>query len=124
METSTKQDKLIFFGITFATLTALIFIINYINPIAGFGVEYIFLLATLMAIVITILKFNFREISEKYKNTNLNYISGIIWSALAIMKWFKYFNKNDVEWIIAALFTFIAIINWVSYFRSRKKISE
>jgi hypothetical protein len=94
METSTKQDKLLFFGITFAALAAFTFIINYVNPIAGFGIEYIFLLAILMAGIITILKFDLGKITEKYKNINPYLISGIIWSVLAIMKWLKYFNKD------------------------------
>lgn len=57
METSTKQDKLLFFGITFATLAALTFIINYVNPITGFGLEFIFTLTALLAGVITMLYF-------------------------------------------------------------------
>ncbi len=121
METSTKQDKLLFFGIAFATLSALIFIINYVTPIAGFGIEYIFLLATLLAGVITILKFDFGKISETYKSTNPNLISGIIWSALAIMKWLKYFNKDNFDWVIASLFTIVALINWVSFFKKSDK---
>lgn len=121
METSTKQDKLIFFGITFATLAALTFIINYVNPIAGFGVEYFFLLTFLLASLITMLKFNFEKIAEKYKSINTYLISGIIWSALAALKWIKYFNKDNFDWIIASLFTIVAIINWISFFRKSDK---
>lgn len=121
MDTITKQDKLLFFGIAFATLAALIFIINYVNPIAGFGVGYIFLLATLMAGIITLLKFDFDKISEKYKSTNPNLISGSIWSALAIMKWVKYFNKDNFDWVIASIFTIVAIISLVSFFRKTDK---
>jgi hypothetical protein len=97
MKTSTKQDKLLFFGITFAALAAFTFIINYVNPNAGFGIEYIFLLAIIMAGIITILKFDFGRISEKYKKTNLYLISGIIWSILAIVKWLKYFQKDNFD---------------------------
>lgn len=57
MATSTKQDKLIFFGITFATLAALTFIINYVNPIVGLDLEYLFTLTALLAGVITMLYF-------------------------------------------------------------------
>jgi hypothetical protein len=57
METSTKQDKLIFFGITFATLAALTFIVNYVNPIAGFGLEFVFTLTASLSGVITMLYF-------------------------------------------------------------------
>lgn len=121
METVTKQDKLLFFGITFATLAALIFNINYVNPIIGFGVEHILLLATLTAGIITLLRFDFSKISESYKSTNLNLISRTIWSALAIMKWVKYFNKDNSDWFIASLFTLVAIINWVSFFRKSDK---
>ncbi len=121
METATKQDKLLFFGIAFAALAALIFIINYVNPIAGFGIEYIFLSAILLAGIITILKFDFGRISEKYKSTNPYLISGIIWSALAVMKWLKYIRKDNFDWIIASLFTLVAIINWISYFKKSDK---
>lgn len=121
METTTKQDKLLFFGITFAALAAFIFIINYVNPIAGFGVGYIFLLSALMAGIITLLKFDFNKIAEKYKSTNPNLISGSIWGALAIMKWVKYFNKDNFDWVIASLFTIAAIINWASFFRKSDK---
>jgi hypothetical protein len=121
METATKQDKLLFFGITFATLAALIFIISYVNPIAGFGIAYIFLLAALMAGIITVLKFDFAKISEKYKRSNLNVISGIIWGVLASMKWLKYFQKDNFDWVIASLFTLVAIINWISFFRKSDK---
>lgn len=121
METVTKQDKLLFFGITFAALAAFIFIINYVNPIAGFGVGYIFLLSALMAGIITLLKFDFNKIAEKYKSTNPNLISGSIWSALAIMKWLKYFQKDNFDWLIASLFTIVAIINWVGFFRKSDK---
>lgn len=121
METTTKQDKLLFFGIAFAALAAFIFNINYVNPIIGFGVEYIFLLAALMAGIITILRFDFGKIAEKYKSTNPNLISGSIWSALAIMKWLKYFNKDNFDWVIASLFTIVSIINWVSYFKKSDK---
>jgi hypothetical protein len=121
METATKQDKLLFFGITFAALAAFIFIISYLNPIVGFNIAHIFLLAALMAGVITILKFDFGKISTKYKNINPNLISGIIWSALAIMKWLKYFNKDNFDWIIASIFTIIAIINWIGYFKKSDK---
>jgi hypothetical protein len=121
MKTSTKQDKLLFFGITFAALAAFTFIINYVNPNAGFGIEYIFLLAIIMAGIITILKFDFGRISEKYKKTNLYLISGIIWSILAIMKWLKYFQKDNFDWIIASIFTIVAIINWIGYFKKSDK---
>lgn len=121
MDTVTKQDKLLFFGITFAALAALIFIINYVNPIIGFGVEHIFLLATLTAGIITLLKFDFDKISEKYKSINPNLISGIIWSALAIMKWLKYFQKDHFDWVIASLFTIVAVINWISFFKKSDK---
>jgi hypothetical protein len=121
MDTSTKQDKLLFFGITFGALAAFTFIINYVNPIIGFGLEYIFLLAILMAGIITILKFDLGRISEKYKNPSLYLISGIIWSILAIMKWLKYFNKDNFDWIIASIFTVIAIINWIGYFKKSNK---
>ncbi|MER0441134.1 hypothetical protein [Emticicia sp. W12TSBA100-4] len=121
METTTKQDKLLFFGITFAALAAFIFIINYVNPITGFGLIYIFLLAALMAGIITFLKYDFTKISSKYKSINPNLISGIIWSTLAIMKWVKYFNKDTFDWVIASLFTIVAIINWVGFFRKSDK---
>lgn len=121
METATKQDKLLFFGITFAALAAFIFIISYLNPIAGFGVAYIFLLAALMAGIITILKFDFGKIFTKYKSTSPYLISGIIWSVLAIMKWLKYFRKDNFDGIIASIFTIVAIINWVSFFRKSNK---
>ena len=121
METVTKQDKLLFFGITFAALAAFIFIINYVNPIAGFGLIYIFPLAALMAGIITFLKYDFAKITSKYKGTNPNLISGSIWSVLAIMKWVKYFNKDNFDWIIASLFTLVAIINWASFFRKSDK---
>jgi hypothetical protein len=121
MDTSTKQDKLLFFGITFGALAAFTFIINYVNPIIGFGIEYVFLLAILMAGIITILKFDLGRISEKYKNPSLYLISGIIWSILAIMKWLKYFNKDNFDWIIASIFTVIAIINWIGYFKKSNK---
>lgn len=121
MDTVTKQDKLLFFGITFAALAAFIFIINYVNPIVGFSLGYIFLLAALMAGIITLLKFDFNKIAEKYKSTNPNLISGSIWSALAIMKWVKYIRKDNFDWIIALLFTIVAIINWISYFRNSEK---
>ena len=98
-----------------------IFIINYVNPIAGFGLIYIFLLATLLAGIITILKFDLGKITEKYKNTNPYLISGIIWSVLAIMKWLKYFNKDNFDWIIASIFTIVAIINWLGYFKKSNK---
>ncbi|GGD63315.1 hypothetical protein GCM10011514_29180 [Emticicia aquatilis] len=121
METTTKQDKLLFFGISFAALAALIFIINYVNPITGFGVAYIFLLAILLAGIITVLKFDFAKITEKYKSTNPYLISGIFWSALAIMKWLKYIRKDNFDWIIASLFALVAIINWISYFKKSNK---
>lgn len=121
METATKQDKLLFFGITFAALAAFIFIISYLNPIAGFGITYIFPLAALIAGIITILKFDFVRISTKYKSINPNLISGIILSALASMKWLKYFQKDNFDWIIASLFTIVAIINWISFFRKSNK---
>jgi len=121
METVTKQDKLLFFGITFAALAAFIFIINYVNTIAGFGLEYIFTLAALIAGIITVLKFDFDKISEKYKSTNPNFIPGMIWSSLATMKWLKYFNNDKFDWIIALSFTIVAIINWITYFRNSEK---
>ncbi len=121
MDTVTKQDKLLFFGIIFAALAAFIFIINYVNPIVGFGVEHIFLLAALIAGITTLLKFDFDKISEKYKSTNPNFIPSMIWSTLAVMKWVKYFNKDKSDWVIAALFTFIAIINWVVFFKKSDK---
>lgn len=121
METSTKEDKLIFFGITFATLAASTYIINYLNPITGFGFEHIFILTALLAGIITMLKFGFGKVSEKYRNANAYQISGIIWSVLAMMKWLKYFNKDNFDWIIASLFTIVAIVNWVSYFKKSKK---
>lgn len=121
MDTVTNQDKLLFFGIAFAALAALIFNINYVAPIAGFGIEYIFLLATLLAGLITLLKFDFNKIAEKYKTINPNLISGIIWSALAIMKWLKYIRKDNFVWIIASLFTIVALMNWVSYFKKSDK---
>jgi hypothetical protein len=120
-ETSTKQDKLLFFGIAFAALAALIFNINYVNPIIGFGVEHIFLLATLMAGIITLLKFDFNKIAEKYKSINPNLFSGVIWSTLATMKWLKYINKDNLDWIIASLFTLVALINWVCFFKKSDK---
>lgn len=121
METATKQDKLLFFGITFAALAAFIFIINYVNPIAAFGIAYIFLVAASLAGVITILRFDFDKIAEKYKSTNAYLISGIIWSSLAAVKWLKYYNKDNFDWIITSLFTIVAIINWVSYFKKSDK---
>lgn len=121
MDTVTKQDKLLFFGITFATLAALIFNINYVNPIIGFGVEHIFLLATLTAGIITLLRFDFSKISERYKSTNPNLFSGIIWSVLASIKWRTYFQKDNFDWFIASLFTIVAIINWVVFFRKSDK---
>lgn len=121
MDTATKQDKLLFFGITFAALAAFIFIINYVNPIAGFGIAYIFLLAALTAGIITLLRFDFSKVSEKYRNANAYLISGSIWSTLAIMKWVKYFNKDNFDWLIASLFTIVAIINWISFFRKSDK---
>jgi hypothetical protein len=121
METATKQDKLLFFGITFAALAASIFIISYLNPIAGFGITYIFLLAALTAGIITVLKFDFGKISEKYKSINPNLISGIIWSVLASMKWLKYFRKDNFDWIIPSIFTIVAIISWISFFRKSDK---
>jgi len=121
METSTKEDKLIFFGITFATLAASTYIINYLNPIAGFGFEHIFTITALLAGIITILKFGFAKTSEIYRNANAYQISGIIWSALAAMKWLKYFNKDNFDWIIASLFTIVAIINWISFLKKSDK---
>ncbi len=121
METSTKQDKLLFFGITFATLAALAFIINFVNPIAGIGFEHLIVISGLLAILITALKFGFGTITEKYKSINGYLISGIIWSALATMKWVKYAKNDNLDWIMAALFTFVAVINWVNYFRKDNK---
>lgn len=121
MDTATKQDKLLFFGITFAALAAFIFIISYLNPIVGLSLAYIFLFAALTAFFITILKFDFGTIAKKYKSINPNLISGIIWSALAIMKWVNYFYRDNSDWVIASLFTIVAIINWVSYFKKSGK---
>lgn len=121
METATKQDKLLFFGITFVSLAAFLFIINYVNPIAGFGLEYIFLLAILIAGVITMLKFDFDKIVAKYKRTNINLVLGIIWSILASMNWLKYFYNDNFDFIIASLYTIVAIISWISFFRKSNK---
>uniref|UniRef100_UPI003BA72F62 hypothetical protein n=1 Tax=Emticicia sp. TaxID=1930953 RepID=UPI003BA72F62 len=110
-----------FFGITFAALAAFGFIINYVSPITGFGLPHIVILTFLIAGIITFLKYEFAKIASKYKGTNPNLISGIIWSALAIMKWVKYFNKDNFDWVIASLFTLVAIINWVSFFRKSDK---
>ncbi len=120
METSTKEDRLLFFGITFATLAALTFIINFVNPIEGFGVKYMFLLSILMAGIITLLKFDFRKIVEK-KSSNGYLASAIIWSVWAAIKLIKYAKNDNFDWIMAALFTLVAVINWVSYFRKDNK---
>lgn len=121
METSTKQDKLLFFGITFAALAAFGFIINYVSPITGFGLPHIVILTFLMAGIVTLLKYDSTKVVAWFKSIHPNLISGSIWTALAIMKWVKYFNKDNFDWIIASLFTIVAIINWVGFFRKSDK---
>ena len=121
METSTRQDKLLFFGITFISLAALTFSINHIKPILGISLAYLMLIPLLFSSVITGVKFGFRQLIEKYNSTNTYLISSIIWSVLASMKWLKYFNKNNFNWIMASLFTLVAVINWVSFFRENNK---
>lgn len=124
METNTKEDKLIFFGITFITLAALTFIINYVSPISKFSVFYIYSIALLLSVLITAAKFGFKKVAMPYKNANLYLVSGIIWGILATSKWIKYYNKDNFDWIMAVLFTLVTIINWVNYFQTRKKISQ
>jgi hypothetical protein len=121
METTTKQDKLLFFGITSATLITLTYIIHYVTPIQGVKIEYLFLAPLFISGIITSLRFGFEETQLKEKGATLYFISAITWSTLSAIKWLKYFNKDNFDWIAASIFTLVAIINWVSFFKKMKK---
>ena len=124
METSTRQDKLLFFGITFITLAALMFITNYVFPFLGSRLDLLFIVPFVLSLIIIVARFGYKKGLENYKSKNTYLISGIAWSIIAGMDYLKYFNENNFNWITASLSTFVAIVSWVNYFKRSKKISN
>lgn len=121
METTTKIDKLLFFGITFITISAFMFIINYVNPNIGINFPVLVLSPLLISLFITVMKFGIYQTIKPQKSSKLYFFTAIIWTILASIKWIKYFDKDNFNWIITSIFTLIALINWINYFRNSKK---
>ncbi|AFK03509.1 hypothetical protein Emtol_2372 [Emticicia oligotrophica DSM 17448] len=118
METTTKEDKIIFFVITLAATTSFIFIINYVNPVIGFSGIDIFCVSLIISSIITIGNFGVDKENIERNSTAL-LCSGGIWLLLAGIKWFDYTSqKNDS--FMASIFTFTAIITWWIYFKFRR----
>lgn len=68
METTTHEDRLIFFGITFITLSSLTFNINYVLPISGVRWELLYLVPLILSCFITFAKLGIGNISKKQRN--------------------------------------------------------
>lgn len=64
-ETTTNEDKLIFFGVTFASLAALTSIISHVNPSKEIHLGWIFLFPLLISLLFTLIKFDLKKVSRE-----------------------------------------------------------
>jgi hypothetical protein len=88
METTTKQDKLIFFFIAFAWLYALAFIFYYLNPVLMAHTELFILTPLLLSVFFTFIRFDWRKISKILKNQYSRPLVAVI-LAIIVYKIFK-----------------------------------